>query len=50
MLYSGTAGATYQITDDAHMKLEYRFDFASTAGATANVDYHTGVAEFGYSF
>lgn len=50
MTYSGTAGATYQITDDAHMKLEYRFDFASTAGATANVDYHTGVAEFGYSF
>jgi hypothetical protein len=48
--YSGTAGATYQITDDAQMKLEYRFDFARTAGATADADYHTGVAELAYSF
>jgi hypothetical protein len=47
--YSGTLGATYQITDDAHMKLEYRFDLAATTG-TANPQFHTGVAEFGYSF
>lgn len=50
MTYSGTLGATYQITDGAQMKLEYRFDYASTAGATANADFHTGVAEFAYSF
>lgn len=50
LTYSGTAGATYQITDGAAMKLEYRFDFASTAGATANADYHTGVVEMAYAF
>lgn len=50
MTYSGTAGATYKITDDANMKMEYRFDFASTAGARGNADYHTGVLEFAYSF
>lgn len=48
--YSGTLGATYKITDDAHMKLEYRLDYAATTGAAANPDYHTGVAEFAYSF
>jgi len=50
MNYSGTAGVTYQITDGAQMKLEYRLDFAKVAGATFNADFHTGVAEFGYSF
>lgn len=48
--YSGTVGATYQITDGAQMKLEYRFDYAKVAGATFNADFHTGVAEFAYSF
>lgn len=48
--YSGTAGATYQITDDAAMKLEYRFDFVSTSGARANADFHTGVVEMAYAF
>lgn len=50
MTYSGTLGTTYQIADGAKMKLEYRFDLASTAGATGNGQYHTGVAEFAYSF
>lgn len=50
MTYSGSAGATYQIADGAKMKLEYRFDLASTAGAAGNGQYHTGVAEFAYSF
>lgn len=50
MNYGGSAAATYKITDDANMKMEYRFDFASTAGARANADYHTGVVEFAYSF
>lgn len=50
LTYSGTAGATYQIADGAAMKLEYRFDFASTAGAAANADYHTGVVEMAYAF
>lgn len=56
MIYSGTLGATYKITDDAQMKLEYRFDYASVSdsdasrGSSANADFHTGVAEFGYSF
>lgn len=48
--WSGTLGATYAIADEAKVKLEYRFDFARTAGAAANADYHTGVAEFAYSF
>jgi hypothetical protein len=50
MTYGGSAAATYKITDDANMKMEYRFDFASTAGARANADYHTGLVEFAYSF
>jgi len=50
MQMSGTVGATYQITDGAQMKLEYRFDYASTTGAVLNSDFHTGVAEFAYSF
>lgn len=51
LTYSGTLGATYQITDGAQMKLEYRFDLADPAGSGANkADYHTGVAEFAYSF
>lgn len=48
--WSGSLGTTYQITDGAAMKLEYRFDFAKTAGATQNANYNTGVAEFAYSF
>lgn len=50
MTYSGTLGATYQITDDAQVKWEYRFDLGSTAGPTSNGNFHTGVAEFAYSF
>lgn len=50
MTYSGTVGATYQITEGAKMKLEYRFDYANTSGPALNADYHTGVAEFAYSF
>ncbi|MBF0106959.1 MAG: outer membrane beta-barrel protein [Deltaproteobacteria bacterium] len=48
-VYSGTLGGTYQITDGAQMKIEYRFDMASASGA-ADANYHTGVAEFAYSF
>lgn len=51
LTYSGSAAATYNITDDAELVLEYRFDFADPAGSGANkADYHTGVAEFAYSF
>lgn len=50
MTYSGTVGATYQITDGAKLKFEYRFDYANTSGPALNADYHTGVAEFAYSF
>lgn len=50
MTYSGTLGTTYTITDDAKMKLEYRFDWADPTGATGTGQYHTGVAEFAYSF
>ena len=50
LTYSGTLGATYQITDGASVKLEGRWDYANTSGATANADFMTGVAEFAYSF
>lgn len=49
-LYSGTLGATYQIADGADVVFEYRFDYASTAGAAANADFHTGVVQFAYEF
>lgn len=49
-IYSGTVGAGYAIADGAKMKLEYRFDFLQTAGATANSDYHSLMAEFAYTF
>ncbi len=49
-LMGGTVGAGYQIADGAKMKMEYRFDFASTAGPAANSDYHSVMAEFAYSF
>ncbi|MCP5464178.1 MAG: outer membrane beta-barrel protein [Deltaproteobacteria bacterium] len=48
--YSGSLAATYEITEDADLLLEYRFDYASTAGAALNADFHTGVAQFAYSF
>ncbi len=48
--FNGTLGATYTITDDAKMKLEYRMDWYMTSGATTNPMFHTGVAEFAYSF
>jgi len=47
--YSGSFAATYQITDGAEMTVEYRFDYAAAVGA-ANANFHTGVAEFAYSF
>lgn len=51
MNYSGTAGATYQITDGADVKFEYRFDLAKTdAAGTADANFHTGVVQFAYSF
>jgi hypothetical protein len=51
LVYSGTFGATYTITDGAKMKLEYRFDYADSAAAgTDAASYHTAVAEFGYTF
>lgn len=46
---SGTLGTSYQITDGANMKVEYRFDNASVTGA-ADGSAHTGAVEFGYSF
>ncbi|MBU0505852.1 MAG: outer membrane beta-barrel protein [bacterium] len=49
MTYSGSLATTYQITDGAEMTLEYRFDFANVSGL-ANANFHTGVAEFAYSF
>lgn len=49
LTYSGTLGATYQITDGAQVKLEYRYDMAQVTGA-ADGQFHTGVAEFGYTF
>lgn len=50
LTHSGTLGATYQITDGASVKLEGRWDYASTSGPRANADFMTGVAEFAYSF
>jgi hypothetical protein len=51
MTHSGTLGATYAIADEAKVKIEYRFDFASNdAAGLANATFHTGVAEFAYSF
>ena len=50
MTFSGTLGTTYQITDGAAMKLEYRFDLAKTDGGLKNANYNTGMAEFAYSF
>ncbi len=47
---AGSVGAGYQIADGAKMKLEYRFDYAKTAGAALNSDYHSVLAEFAYSF
>ena len=49
MIHSGTLGATYEITDGAKMKLEYRFDWGKNDNGN-DADYHTGVAEFAYSF
>jgi hypothetical protein len=49
MTHTGSLGATYSIADEAKVKLEYRFDYASVAFAP-NATYHTGVAEFAYSF
>lgn len=46
----GSVGAGYQIADGAKMKLEYRFDYANTAGAAFNSDYHAVLAEFAYTF
>ncbi|EKD42469.1 MAG: hypothetical protein ACD_73C00142G0002 [uncultured bacterium] len=46
----GSVGAGYQIADGAKMKLEYRFDFAKTAGPANNSDYHSLLAEFAYTF
>jgi len=46
----GSVGAGYQIADGAKMKLEYRFDYAKTAGPALNSDYHSVLAEFAYSF
>lgn len=46
----GSVGAGYQIADGAKMKLEYRFDYASTAGPAFNSDYHAVLAEFAYTF
>jgi hypothetical protein len=49
--HTGTLGATYAIADDAKVKMEYRLDLASTSVAgVANPMFHTGVAEFAYSF
>lgn len=49
-LIAGTLGVGYQITDGAKMKLEYRYDYAKTAGATANSDNMSLLAQFAYSF
>lgn len=49
MVHSGTLGATYEITDGAKMKLEYRFDWGKNDNGN-DADFHTGVAEFAYSF
>lgn len=48
--FGGTLGATYTITDDAKMTLEYRGDYYATGDGTANPMFHTGVAQFAYSF
>jgi hypothetical protein len=47
--HTGTLGASYHISDEAKLKLEYRFDYSEVAFAS-NASYHTGVAEFAYSF
>lgn len=49
-LWSGAIGAGYQITDGAKMKLEYRYDWAKTAGAAANSDAMSLTAQFAYTF
>ncbi len=48
--FNGTLGATYTITDGAKLNFEYRMDWYMTSGATTNPMFHTGVAEFAYSF
>lgn len=48
--YNGSLGATYKITDDAKLKLEYRFDLENNKAGVADGNHHTGVAEFAYSF
>lgn len=49
-IWSGSMGAGYAIADGAKMKLEYRFDYAKTAGPALNSDYHSILAEFAYTF
>jgi hypothetical protein len=48
-LFGGALGATYHVTEDANIKIEYHFDYAKITGG-AKEDYHAVLAEFGYSF
>ncbi len=49
-LHSATLGTGYKIADGAKMKLEYRFDYAMTSGASSNPSFHSAMAEFAYTF
>lgn len=47
--HSGTLGFSYAIADGAKVKFDYRFDMGMRGGL-ADPNYHTGTAEFAYSF
>lgn len=47
--HSGTLGFSYMIADGAKVKFDYRFDMGMRGGL-ADPNYHTGTAEFAYSF
>lgn len=47
-IFGGALGATYHVTEDANIKLEYHLDYAKITGTKET--YHAVVAEFGYSF
>jgi hypothetical protein len=48
--YALSLCAQHDLTDAAFLRAEYRYDYAQTAGPTANPGFHTVVAEFAYRF
>lgn len=48
--HSGTLGFSYMIADGAKIKFDYRFDMGMRGAGATDPNYHTGTAEFAYSF